>query len=244
MARNKRNHQNHRNPKSDTKYILSDKSPWAVQEAYKAIRTNLLFLLTKEDCKVIGVTSAMPGDGKSINAINLAISFGQIGKKTLLIDCDLRRPTIASKLRIRGVPGLSDVLIGQGKIVECIHHMVDFRVDVLPSGTIPPDSTWLLQSDRLEVLMKELKKVYEYIIIDLPPVMTVTDALIMSKYCSGYIIVVRHNETDVRAVGKALNQLRLADARVIGFISNAVPEGSGDYYYKYKNKYKYYEDND
>lgn len=235
MARNKRNH---RNPQSDTKYILTDKSPWSVQEAYKTLRTNVLFSLTREGCKVIGVTSAMPGDGKSLNSVNLAISFGQISKKTLLIDCDLRKPTVASKLRIKGTPGLSDVLVGRGKIADCMHRLTDLGIDVLPSGTIPPDSTWLLQSERLEVLMKELEKVYEYIIIDLPPVTTVTDASIMAKFCNGYVVVVRHNETDVRAIGTALEQLERANARVIGFIYNAVPEGTGGYY-KYKYKYKY-----
>lgn len=230
----------HRAVVSETKQILTDKSPWGIQEAYKTLRTNVLFSLTGSGCKVIGMTSSLPSDGKSINSVNLALSFGQLGKRVLLIDCDLRKPTAASKLRIKGTPGLSDVLVGQAKIGDCMHRLSEYGIDVLPSGRIPPDSTWLLQSQRLEVLIEELKKVYEYIIIDLPPVTTVADASIMSKYCNGFIVVVRHNSTDIRAVGSTLDQLQRAKARVIGFIYNDAPTGHGGYYrYSYKYKYKY-----
>lgn len=228
---------------SENGQVLSDKSPWSIQEAYKQLRTNILFSLTGSDCKVIGVTSAYTGDGKSINALNTAISFSQLDKKVLVVDCDLRRPTIASKLHIKGAPGLSDALVGQARVGECMRRISKHGIDVLPSGNIPPDSTWLLQSSRMEVLIKELKKLYEYIILDLPPVNIVADASIMSRYCDGFLFVVRHNSTDRRLVAAALQQLERAEARVLGFVYNDATPGSGKYYGRnYRYSYRYMQD--
>ncbi|MGI6118360.1 MAG: CpsD/CapB family tyrosine-protein kinase [Bilifractor sp.] len=219
--------------------ILSDKSPWAIQEAYKALRTNVLFSLPGNDSKVIGVTSAFMHDGKSTNAINHAISFGQIGKKVMLMECDLRRPTIAAKLGIKGKPGLSDALVGQARVSECLRRVSDFKIDVFTAGNLPPDPTWLLQSSQMNALIGELRNQYDYIVVDLPPVTTVADASIMSRYIDGYLFVVRHNLTDSRAIASALKQLRLANARIIGFVYNdARREGSG-YYGSARYSYKY-----
>jgi capsular exopolysaccharide synthesis family protein len=218
--------------------ILTENSPWSIQEAYKQLRTNVLFSLTGTGCKVIGVTSAFTGDGKSINAINHAISFAQLGKRVLLIDGDMRRPTIAAKLHIKGKPGLSDVLVGQAKAETGFRRLTQFGIDVIPSGSIPPDSTWLLQSKRMEILMQELKKVFDYIIIDLPPVTLVADASIVAPYCDGFLFVVRHNSTDRRLIASALQQLDRAGARVLGFVYNDAAPGEG-HYGSYSYKYKY-----
>lgn len=223
--------------KSETKLILSDKSPWPVQEAYKALRTNITFSLPGTGCKVIAVTSAQAHDGKSTICINTAISFSQLNKKVLLIECDLRLPTVGTKLEIRSVPGLSDTLIGSAQISEALRRNVRNGLDVLPAGNIPPDPTWLLQSNQMKVLIQQFRKLYDYILIDLPPVTTVADASIMSHYADGFLVAVRHQITEMPALEDALSQLHLAEAKVLGFVYNDVTSEGGHYYKGYYKGY-------
>ena len=223
--------------KSETKLILSDKSPWPIQEAYKALRTNITFSLPGTGCKVIAVTSAQAHDGKSTICINTAISFAQLNKKVLLIECDLRLPTVGTKLEIRSVPGLSDTLIGGAQISEALRRNVRNGLDVLPAGNIPPDPTWLLQSNQMKVLIQQFRKLYDYILIDLPPVTTVADASIMSRYADGFLIAVRHQITEMPALEDALSQLHLAEAKVLGFVYNDVTSEGGHYYKGYYKGY-------
>ena len=219
--------------------LLTENSPWQVQEAYKALRTNITFSLPGKDSKIVAMSSAFSHDGKSINAINHAISFGQIDKKVLLIDSDLRLPTCAAKLDIQATPGLSDLLVGEAKVTDCVKHLEQYRIDILPSGNIPPDPTWLLQSTQMELLLKEFRKYYDYIVIDLPPVTTVADASIVAKYVDGFLLVVRHEVTDYRAIADMLGQLRMAEAKILGFIYNDASSGDSRYYrnYYYKSYY-------
>lgn len=216
----------------EKKLILGEDTPWAVQEAYKGLRTNVLFSLPGQDSKVIGVTSAFASDGKTINAINHAISFAQINKKVMLIEADLRRPTISVRLQVNGTPGLTDLLVGQAKLPECMRRLTDYHLDLIPAGNLPPDPTWLLQSVQMKALIGALRKEYDFVIIDLPPVMSVADASIMAPNLDGFVFVVRHNKTDIRAIRDALSQLKMADARVLGFIYNAATGGEGNYYHK------------
>lgn len=235
MARHKKDNTH----KTSVKNILTNDSPWNVQEAYKVLRTNIIFSTAESEnkCKVIGVTSTAAREGKSTNAINLAISFAQINKKVLVIDGDLRKPTIASLLNIKGTPGVSDYLVGQADLRDCLRWLEKYKIYVLPSGSIPPDATWLLQSKQMDSLIRHMMNALDYIIIDMPPVMAVADAYIMAKNVDGYAIVVRHNETDVRMLRSALEQLKKADAHVFGFIYNDVNETEHGYY-KYAYKYK------
>lgn len=218
--------------------ILTENSPWPVQEAYKALRTNVIFSLPGSECKVIGVSSAFMHDGKSINALNHAISYGQLGKQTLIIDADMRLPTVAKKLGIKGVPGLSDVLVGQSDIVKAIRRVSRIGIDVLPAGNIPPDPTWLLQSKQMKILLDQLRKYYDYIIIDLPPVTTVADASILAHQIDGYLLVVRDQSTEYRAINDMLEQMKLAKAKIIGFIYNDVAQHGDRYYKNYGQYYK------
>lgn len=215
-------------------HILTDKTPFSVQEAYKQLRTNVLFSLPGSECKVIGVTSATPGDGKSTNAINLAISLAQIGKKVLLVDCDLRLPTISSKLRIPGTPGLSDFVVGQARIEDVIWKVERFGFNVMPAGNIPPDATGLLEAKQIEPLFTAFRKIYDFVIVDLPPVNTVADAMILSKFIDGYLLVVRQKQTRHRAVTEMLKQLQIVDAKILGFVAtgSSVESKKGTYYYK------------
>lgn len=217
---------------NEQKLVLTENSPWPVQEAYKALRTNIMFSLPGSQSKVIGVTSAMQHDGKTINAVNVAISFSQLGKKVALIEGDLRLPTVSKRLGCRSVPGLTDVLVGECPLTDAMHSLVKSgKLTVIPAGNLPPDPTWLLQSNQMKVLLDGLRKIYDYIFIDLPPVITVADALILAPLLDGYLLVVRDQETEYRAVADTLDQLRLAKAKVIGIVYNdAEQSGNGKYY--------------
>lgn len=214
--------------------ILTDQSPWPIQEAYKALRTNLTFSLPGSDCKVIGITSAFRHDGKSTNAANIAISFCQIDKKVMLIEGDLRKPTLSKKLNCRQVPGLADMLIGKHSLKECTRATTKHKhLVVVPAGNIPPDPTWLFQSEQMATLVNGLKNHFDYIFVDLPPITSVADALILSPLMDGYLLVVRDNATEYRALADTLEQMRLTKAKVIGFIYNDAESAGGDKYYRY-----------
>lgn len=215
---------------NEAKLILKDSSPWAIKEAYKGLRTNLLFSLPGTGAKVIGVTSAFMHEGKSINAMNTAISLAQLDKKVMLIEADLRRPTISARFQVKGTPGLTDALVGQANFVDCVRRLKDYGIDVMPAGSLPPDPTWLLQSKQIRALIDALKEQYDYIVFDLPPVTSVADASIMAPNLDGFLFVVRHSVTDVRAVRDALSQLKRARARIIGFVYNDASSAEGGYY--------------
>ena len=220
------------------KYLLRDSAPFTLQEAYKTLRTNLIYSIPKsEGCICIGVTSASRGEGKSSSALNLALSYAHIGKKVLLIDCDLRCPCLASRLHskgIKGYPGMSELLIGSCALRDCIQNLTETSLDILPSGKIPPDATTLFESDNMSALFDTLKEHYEVIVVDLPPVLSVVDAAILSRHLDGFVLVVRHNYTKLGAVEAMIRQLRLADAKLLGFLYNDAPLESkkyGSYYY-------------
>lgn len=221
-------------------YLLTQKLPFNVQEAYRTLRTNVMFALPGSGCKCIGVTSPTPGDGKSTTASNLAISLAQIGKRVLLMDCDMRLPTIASKFRVKAVPGLSDFLVGQARVEDVVRTVENCELHILPSGNIPPDSTGLLEAKQLETLFSALRSVYDYVIVDLPPVVTVPDAVILSKYLDGYLLVARQRQTVHRAVKEMMRQMQIAEANIIGFVLTGSEADSGKYYkYRYGKKYGY-----
>ncbi len=220
-------------PEKKIAYLLTQNLPFNVQEAYRTLRTNVMFALPGGGCKCIGVTSPTPGDGKSITASNLAISLAQIGKRVLLVDCDMRLPTIASKFRVKSIPGLSDFLVGQARIEDVIRTVESCDLHILSSGNIPPDATGLLEAKQLESLFNAVRAVYDYVIVDMPPVITVPDAVILSKYIDGYLLTIRERQTTHRAVKEMLRQLQIADANVIGFTLAGTDSGSGKYY-KYR----------
>ncbi len=199
-------------------YLLTEQTPFVVQEAYKALRTNVIYALPGAECKCIGITSPASGDGKSTTATNLAISLAQIGKRVLLIDCDLRIPTIAEKLKLRRSPGLSDFLIGQVRIDEAICNVTEYGIHVLPASGTPADPTSLLESKQMEHLFTALRRNYEYVIVDLPPVTAVSDAVILSKCLDGFLLVVRQKRTPHRAVEDTLRRMELADAKILGVV--------------------------
>ena len=224
-------------PVKRQRILMSEKTPFAMTEAFKELRTNVMFSLPGTGCKCVGVTSPTPGDGKSTTAANLAISLAQIGKRVILIDCDMRLPTVSDTFRIQAVPGLSDFLVGMARIEETVRQVENYNLMVLPAGNIPPDPTGLLEDKQMERLFTAFRNIYDYVIVDLPPVTAVPDASILSKYIDGFLLVVRNRQTRHRYVNEMLKQLKLTDSKIIGFTTVGGDLAAKKYY---KHNYSSY----
>lgn len=228
--------------KKDINTIISDNSRFDIKEAYNELRTNIAFSISKKDCKVICTTSALASEGKSTTTVNNAITFAKSGKKILLIDCDLRKPNIAKLLGLNNDKGFSDVLITDKEVKDVIHKEVYENLDVITSGKIPPNPVELISSEQMESVISQLRKDYDYIFIDTPPINVVTDSALISKYTDGVIIVVRQYSVDKNDVTEAVKKLQFIGAKILGFILNDVVSskaGYGGYKYKYNYNYKY-----
>lgn len=225
--------------------MIGPKLNFAASEAYKLLRTNLMFSFSgSEGCRAIGLTSSFRGEGKSLTSVNLAYTLAEAKKNVLLIEGDLRLPTVAKRLGLKSTPGLSNVLAGINSIGDSIQpFVVDLEdgnfisVDVLVSGSVPPNPSELLGSEHMKSLLDMLRKHYDYIVLDLPPVTAVTDALVASKLVDGMVLVVRNNHAIRGALAETIRQLKLVDARILGFVFNGASE-SGTGYYKGKSYYK------
>lgn len=223
----------------DVQKSLHKNLEFTALEQYKLIRANLDFTLPEnEKCPVIGVTSSMRGEGKSTTSINLSYVLALKGSKVLLIDGDLRLPSVAKKLDIDNNFGLANFLTREGAQVSQIS---SFELDnwyVLTSGDIPPNPSELLGSSRMKKALEQFKEAFDYIVIDLPPVNLVSDAISVSNLLSGMILVVREEHTGKKEVDKCVRQLKLSNVNVLGCVLTGVSSGVGSYG-KYK-KYKYY----
>ena len=204
--------------------ILSNESGFIINEAYKALRTNIIFTLSSIDrnCKKIIITSASPGEGKTTTCLNLAISFAQTGSKVILIDADLRKSRIYRHLGIERQNGLSDVLCGLLDVDDSIKHCEKQGIDCITAGQIPPNPVELLSSPKMGEILDYLSQKYDYVFIDTPPVTIVSDATAMSKYVDGVIVVVRQNYTIHETLEKARTSLEFAEAKILGYILNDV----------------------
>lgn len=230
--------QKHSNISEERKGILKAGSSFFLREAYKSLRTNVNFSLTDvEGSKVILVTSSLQGEGKSITALNLAISLAQTDRSVLLIDCDLRRPKLNRLMNISAPEGISNVLMDPALLEMALVRDEQYGIDVIIAGDIPPNPSELLSSVKAQRLLKELRKSYDYIILDTPPVAVVTDAVVLAPHCDGVLFVVRANSTDRLAVAHAMEQLEYAKAKVLGFVLTGIDGKSSSGQYK---KYRYH----
>lgn len=200
--------------------LIGDKLSFAGSEAYKLLRTNISMLVTADvACPIIGVTSSVPGEGKSTTAINLAYALVQDGKRVLLVEADLRMPTAAGRLGLAAEPGLTDLLVGMSTGNDVLQHSNLHRnLYVITSGKIPPNPSELLGSQRMSVALGAYAKSFDYIVVDLPPVTAVSDALVLSRNCTGLVLVVRRGFCRKRMLREALRQLDLVNARILGFV--------------------------
>lgn len=217
---------------------ISDKSKFAIVESYKAARTNIMFSLSADDKKIFAVTSYSKGEGKSTVSSNLAISFSKMENRVLLVDCDLRRPNLHNIFKVDNEQGLSNVIGKMGDFDEALHKNVLPNLDILTSGTIPPNPSELLCSQRFIDLVKRLQEEYDYVIFDTPPVGVVADALLLKDLVAGFVVVLRERSTTHGDIQNLLESAKLADCKLLGFIkvgctSNKKRSKRGYYYYQY-----------
>ena len=226
----------------DRKHILTSKSGFYLREAYKTLRTNVNFALADtEGCKVILVTSAMPREGKSLTALNLAISLGQTEAKVLIIDCDLRRPKLHRLLGASANIGLSNLLMDPQKLSGMVLKHESLGISVILSGDIPPNPSELLTSKKMKALITALRSKYDYIIIDTPPVGMVTDSVVLAPLSDGVLFVVKADQSERGAVIHSMEQMEYAKAKILGFVFNGMNPDSGSGYGKYRySKYGRY----
>lgn len=232
----------HTDPKQPV--LIGEGISFAASEAYKLLRTKLQFSFADEEessCRVIGLSSALSGEGKSLSSINLTYALSQLNKKVILIDCDMRRPTLAEKLRIRKKPGLSSFLTGQCGLEELIQQCGSKNggtsFHVISAGQRPPNPVELLSSVRMEKMLAILKKVYDYVIIDLPPIGEVSDAMTVANMTDGMLLVVRQNYCETIALSEAVRQFEFVDTRILGIIFNCTSEHTGKYNKRYYKRY-------
>ena len=223
---------------------------FAAKEAYKLLRTNLAFILSEledKDCHIIGVTSSLRGEGKSTTSVNLSCTLAEMNARVLLIEGDMRIPSLHTKLGMNSGLGLSTVLVNrkESDVVDWqyITHIdnggaMDF--DVLLAGEIPPNPSELLGSSRMKALLNTLSAYYDYIILDLPPVTAVTDALVATKLVDGLIVVVRSGYADRGSLDETMRQIQLVNGRVLGFVMTCATPGGGSYSKKYRSNYRYH----
>ena len=215
-------------------YLTSQKSLSA--EAYRSLRTSIQYSSIDEELKTIVITSSVPGEGKSTVASNLAKSFSEMNQKVLLIDADLRKPTIHKKLSLSNQVGLSDLIVQKLPISDVIQVLGD-DFHVMTSGKIPPNPAELVGSEAMTQLLMHLKEVYDYIIVDTPPLLSVTDPQLLALKADGTLLVVRQGIARHKFVLNAYKELEKVQARVIGTVLNDCEQkskGYSKYYYAYE----------
>lgn len=213
-------------------FILEKNPKSVVSEAYRTLRTNIQYSSFDKKMQTILVTSAEAAEGKSTVSGNVALSFAQNNNKVLLIDCDLRKPSLHKKFQLSNLVGLSEVLLGK----ESIDHVIQKRNEnlyVLTSGKIPPNPSEMLSSSAMNGLIKLLKDHYDIIILDSAPLGAVTDAQILSTKVDGTILVTRAERTKRDTVIEAKRLLEKVGANIIGSVLHAVENTKGKYYYYY-----------
>lgn len=201
---------------------LNEKTPFIITEAYKSIRTNLLYTLSAKKTKVIVVSSAGPSEGKSTTCANLAITLSQTSSKILLIDADMRKPTQHKIFRLNNTAGLSTVICGFVSGNEVVKKDVRPNLDVLTAGPNPPNPAELLGSENMQVFLETMKHEYDLIIIDTPPINVVSDALTLLNDSSGVVIVCKQKQTTYDEIQKVIDNVRITGVNILGVIVNYV----------------------
>lgn len=206
-------------------------------EQYRALRTNIQFTQLNRQLKSLLVTSSIPSEGKSTVSANLAFVMAQTTKKILLIDADLRKPTVHKTFKLNNEQGLTSLLINpELNFDDLVQYNEEIKLYLLPSGPIPPNPSELLGSMQMDVLIEKLEQQFDLIIIDVPPVTAVTDGLILSSRVDGVLLVARYGYTRKEEVKKSKDTLEGVDAQILGYVMNRQPiSNSANYpaYYEY-----------
>lgn len=217
--------------------LLNETAPFNFTEAYKSLRTNIDFLASSNNYHSILITGAGPGDGKSTVSINLAVAMADSEKKVILVDCDMRKGSIATYLKIgRSTPGIMDVLSGNKTLSEVILYNENLDIEILPVGALPSNPSEIIGSTAMVSLLQSLSDMYDYVLIDTPPVSVVTDAAILSRFVDGVLLVIRAGETTKQAFNLCKKNLEDVNAHILGAVLNDYhirKYSYGDEYYSY-----------
>ncbi|WP_412768014.1 CpsD/CapB family tyrosine-protein kinase [Halobacillus yeomjeoni] len=213
--------------------IANDNPKSPIAEQFRTIRTNIQFSSVDTELESMLVTSASPSEGKSITTANTAVVFAQQGKKVLLVDADLRKPTIHYTFRVDNTFGLSNYLVSQHSVLDLVRGSDVENLDVLPCGPIPPNPSELLGSQKMEKFLEEAKEIYDMVIFDTPPVLAVADSQVLSRIVDGVLLVVRSKQTEQEAAIKAKEQLEQSKANILGVVLNDRDVKYSNYYYYY-----------
>jgi capsular exopolysaccharide synthesis family protein len=233
---------------AEEKPLITKLSRYAARtEAFRTLRTNLKYIIPSIPAKVISVTSALPNEGKSTTAINLAISFSQGGNSTVLVEGDMRRPKVGIYLEFTTKPnqGLSHILSGSKKINQQLinentHAYEGSTLKIIHSGRVPPNPSELLGTERFDELIAQLRKKFDYVIFDCPPLLPVTDAAIISSRVDGVVIVVHAGSTRKHELLGARAAVESVGAKILGVVLNKIPEKTRGYKYGYSYGYPTY----
>jgi len=222
--------------------LVHEKPKSPISEAYRVLRTNIQFSSVDKPLKVIAITSSGPNEGKSTTISNLAITFAQSGSKVLIVDADLRKPTIHKLYDFRNQLGLVNILAKKEALGICIHDTLVDNLYVLTSGPIPPNPSELLQSESMKKFLDEVTEIFDIVLIDTPPVGSVTDAAILSSMVDGIILVAASGQVKIDEIKRSKELLEKVNANIIGVVLNKLDKNAqGNYYYYY---YYYYGETD
>jgi polysaccharide biosynthesis transport protein len=217
--------------------LIQSKEP--LVDAYRHVRTNLQFANIDASLKRVMITSAIPTEGKTLTVANLAISFAELGKRILVVDCDMRKAHQHVLFNVRKSPGLSDYLARDLTLEKVIYLTHVPNVYVIPAGSTPPNPAEILASNKMSELIRKLEQNFDFVLYDTPPIIAVTDPVLLSKKVGNVVLIIRFGKTSRHLVRDSLNRLKHVNSQVIGVVFNGMERSKGYGYYKYD--YSYYQ---
>jgi capsular exopolysaccharide synthesis family protein len=218
-------------PPASASKLIDEAATQNLTEAFRALRTNIMFASADRGAKSLLVSSTAPSEGKTFVSCNLAASLAMVSQRVLLIDADMRRPKIHTQFNVERGPGLSDVLVGNIALADAVRSTGRRTLDLLPAGTLPPNPPELLGSAQFAELLAVAMRNYEWVVLDSPPIRAVTDAAVIANRATAVIFVTGAEMTDVKGAHVALDRLRSAHARIAGVVLNRVQLKRHGYYY-------------
>lgn len=225
-----------------TPKIITSRDPKSpISEVYRTLRTNIKFASLDRDIKTILFTSTGPGEGKSTTVANLAVTLQESGSKVILVEGDLRNPTVHRMFGLKNVYGLTNILVDKGSYKDFIQPSMIEDLDILTCGPKPPNPSEILGSSRMKKVLEELRNDYDYVLVDAPPIVVVTDAALLASMCDGTILVIASGEAIIEGAIKAKELLVNVKANIIGTVLNKCKDSHvnhyySSYYYGKKNK--------
>ena len=242
MAKTKRDKAKRRSS-ADFMIASGNDVPFNYVESFKSLRTNLNFIAATEKLNTFILTSAIPGEGKSNTAINLAITLAEDSKSVVVVDCDLRKPSLNRYLKLgRNFKGVTDILTGNATVEDALIQFEDLGIHVLTAGAVPPNPSEMLSAEPMQKLVEDLKAAFDYVILDTPPVSVVTDAAILGRYADGALLCVRSDYAPKETVQLAKERLTAVGVRILGVVLTGFDakndHKSSAYSYTYEYEYK------